>query len=52
MCGICGEIRFDNSPPTITALATMNTIQASHGHDATGILAFNHFAIARLWPFQ
>ncbi len=45
MCGICGEIRFDNSPPTITALATMNAIQASRGPDATGILAFNHFAI-------
>lgn len=38
MCGICGEIRFDGSEPSIEVLQRMNSLQELRGPDAGGEL--------------
>ena len=38
MCGICGEIRFDGSSPSVSAVATMADVLAARGPDASGIV--------------
>ncbi len=47
MCGICGEFRFDHSPPSLAAIASMSAQLARRGPDAQGVhsdgpLAFGH----------
>ncbi|MFM1891645.1 MAG: hypothetical protein RLZ44_722 [Pseudomonadota bacterium] len=44
MCGICGEIRFDGTPPAVEALQKMNAVMVPRGPDAGGILQMNHLA--------
>jgi asparagine synthase (glutamine-hydrolysing) len=44
MCGICGEIRFDGTPPDIDALRAMNAVLVPRGPDAGGIFQMNHLA--------
>jgi asparagine synthase (glutamine-hydrolysing) len=38
MCGICGEIRFDGSTPSATAIAAMTEAMAPRGPDAAGMV--------------
>ncbi|WP_163339052.1 N-acetylglutaminylglutamine amidotransferase [Desulfopila sp. IMCC35008] len=38
MCGICGEIRFDNSPASLSTVEQMTKNMAQRGPDAMGIL--------------
>lgn len=45
MCGICGEIRFDGSPPAVGALQEMNAALFSRGPDGGGLVQMNHLAI-------
>ena len=33
MCGICGELRFDNTPPSIQAIVKMNQVLEVDGED-------------------
>ena len=42
MCGICGEIRFDGSAPSVAAVATMADVLAPRGPDASGVVARGH----------
>ena len=47
MCGLCGEITFDDSPASAEAVATMARVMAPRGPDAQGLLsrgqaAFGH----------
>lgn len=44
MCGICGEIRYDRSHPSINTLQSMNAAMVSRGPDAGGMFQMNHFA--------
>lgn len=44
MCGICGEIRYDRSQPSINTLQSMNAAMVSRGPDAGGMFQMNHFA--------
>jgi asparagine synthase (glutamine-hydrolysing) len=46
MCGICGEIRYDGSHPSIDTLRSMNAAMVSRGPDAGGIFQMNHLAAA------
>jgi asparagine synthase (glutamine-hydrolysing) len=46
MCGICGEIRFDQSRPRVETLQAMNALLVSRGPDADGIFQMNHLAVA------
>lgn len=39
MCGIAGELRFDDTPPDLAALARMNAQQQARGPDSGGIFA-------------
>jgi asparagine synthase (glutamine-hydrolysing) len=39
MCGICGELRFDGSPPDVAAIGRMNDAMAPRGPDGTGVYA-------------
>jgi asparagine synthase (glutamine-hydrolysing) len=45
MCGICGEIRFDGAPASVTAVATMADRLAARGPDGAGILAQGSVAL-------
>ena len=45
MCGICGEIRFDNSQPSVDALARMNRVLFPRGPDGSGIHQMRHIAV-------
>lgn len=42
MCGICGEIRFDGSAPSVAAVATMADVLAPRGPDASGVVVRGH----------
>ena len=46
MCGICGEIRFDGSQPSVETLQTMSAVLAPRGPDASGLLQMNQLGIA------
>ena len=46
MCGICGEIRFDQSQPAIETLQSMSAVMVPRGPDAGGIFQMNHLAVA------
>lgn len=46
MCGICGEIRYDRSHPSIDILQSMNAAMVSRGPDAGGMFQMNHLAAA------
>ncbi len=46
MCGICGEIRFDDSHPEVEALKKMSAKLVSRGPDAGGMHQMNHLAVA------
>jgi asparagine synthase (glutamine-hydrolysing) len=39
MCGLCGELTFDNSPASIEALRAMTRVLAPRGPDSEGLLA-------------
>jgi asparagine synthase (glutamine-hydrolysing) len=45
MCGICGEIRFDNSTPSVEAIARMNRELFPRGPDGSGIYQSRHIAV-------
>ena len=33
MCGICGDIRFDDTPPSVDAVVRMNRVLFPRGPD-------------------
>ena len=39
MCGICGEVTFDNTPVDVAALAKMTEAMAPRGPDGSGVVA-------------
>lgn len=39
MCGLAGELRFDNSAADVAAIARMNACQSDRGPDGVGVLA-------------
>lgn len=45
MCGICGEIRFDNNQPSVDAIARMNRVLFPRGPDGSGIYQTGHIAV-------
>lgn len=45
MCGICGEIRFDNVSPSINSIQRMVDSLAPRGPDGSGIVQMNHLAV-------
>lgn len=44
MCGICGEIRFDDREIDVAAVARMTQAMTSRGPDAAGLVAREHLA--------
>jgi asparagine synthase (glutamine-hydrolysing) len=44
MCGICGEIRFDDNPPAMSAIERMMARMESRGPDASGQFQMNRLA--------
>lgn len=38
MCGICGEVRFDGSAPSVPAISKMADVLAPRGPDSSGIV--------------
>lgn len=44
MCGICGELRFDDRQPSLTALSRMMDCMAPRGPDGAGALAHGNAA--------
>ncbi|MBF0469870.1 MAG: N-acetylglutaminylglutamine amidotransferase [Gammaproteobacteria bacterium] len=45
MCGICGEIRFDQQLPNVAAVQKMNNLLTPRGPDGGGIFQLNHIAV-------
>lgn len=45
MCGICGEIRFDGSQPSLESLEVMNALMVPRGPDGGGIHLMNNLAV-------
>ncbi len=45
MCGICGEIRFDNQQPNLEAIAKMNAVLVPRGPDGGGVFQMNRLAV-------
>ena len=45
MCGICGEIRFDGSQPSLESLEAMNALMVPRGPDGGGIHLMNNLAV-------
>ena len=45
MCGICGEIRFDDTPPSVENIARMNRVLEPRGPDGSGIFAAGRLAV-------
>jgi len=45
MCGICGEIRFDDTPPSVENIARMNRVLEPRGPDGSGIFATGRLAV-------
>ena len=46
MCGICGEIRFDNTQTSVETLESMQSVLVPRGPDAGGMFQMNHLATA------
>jgi len=47
MCGLCGEIRFDNQYPSAIAIERMNDIMIPRGPDGVGSFQMNHLAFGQ-----
>lgn len=45
MCGLCGEIRFDNQYPSVSAIQRMTEVMTPRGPDGSGIFQMNHLAV-------
>ncbi len=45
MCGICGDIRFDDTPPSLNAVADMNRVLFPRGPDGSGVFQSRHLAV-------
>jgi asparagine synthase (glutamine-hydrolysing) len=45
MCGICGEIRFDETMPAVDTIARMNGVLFPRGPDGSGIYQSRHIAV-------
>lgn len=45
MCGICGELRFDDQPPDVMAVNRMVAALTPRGPDGHGIVARDHVAL-------
>ena len=45
MCGICGEIRFDNSTPSVQTIEKMNRVLFPRGPDGSGIFQTGRLAV-------
>jgi asparagine synthase (glutamine-hydrolysing) len=45
MCGICGEIRFDGSPPSIDSVTRMNRVMFPRGPDGSGVFQSGPLAV-------
>jgi asparagine synthase (glutamine-hydrolysing) len=45
MCGICGEIRFNNLPPSIKSIERMNRVLFPRGPDGSGIHQNGNIAV-------
>jgi len=45
MCGICGEIRFDDAPASVPATLAMTRAMRSRGPDAEGLVASGRVAL-------
>ena len=43
MCGICGEIRFDNQTPSLSMIGTITDNMSPRGPDASGTYGQSHF---------
>ena len=45
MCGICGEIRYDQSQPRVEVVQAMNAALVPRGPDAGGMFQMNYLAV-------
>jgi len=45
MCGICGEIRFDDTIPSVESVARMNAVMFPRGPDGSGIYQSGRIAV-------
>jgi asparagine synthase (glutamine-hydrolysing) len=45
MCGLCGEIRFDNQLPAVDTIARMNQVLFPRGPDGSGIYQSGRIAV-------
>ncbi len=45
MCGICGEIRFDGSTPSVESITQMNRVLFPRGPDGSGIFQSRHISV-------
>ena len=45
MCGICGDIRFDDTPPSVDAVTRMNRVLFPRGPDGSGVFQSRHIAV-------
>ncbi len=45
MCGICGEYRFDDKQPSLSAVQAMSDVLAPRGPHGAGQFAMNHLAV-------
>jgi asparagine synthase (glutamine-hydrolysing) len=45
MCGICGEIRFDGSSPSIESVTRMNSVMFPRGPDGNGVFQSGPLAV-------
>ena len=45
MCGICGEMRFDNALPSTDAIVRMNHVLFPRGPDGSGIYQMQYIAV-------
>ena len=43
MCGICGEIRFDNKSPSLSIIDTITNHMSARGPDASGVYGQSNF---------
>ena len=42
MCGICGEVTFDGSAPSVLAISRMSETLAPRGPDDSGIVSYGN----------
>ena len=45
MCGICGEIRFDGSQPSVESVTRMNRVMFPRGPDGSGVFQSGSLAV-------